>query len=129
MALKRNVGVLHGLRYQGGAPMLTWIFHRIGGIGMVVLVSMHMLASFMDYQLGMDFGRTLNTLYESIYLQVFVVFFVLFHALNGLRIILMDVWPKALEFQREALWLQWLVFIAVYGMSVLLMVLHALSGE
>ena len=109
--------------------MISWLFHRIGGLGIVIFVSLHMLATFMDYQLGSDFGRTINIIYESIYFQVIVAFFVLFHAINGLRIIILDTWPKLLEFQREATWLQWLIFIPLYGMSVFLMILRAISGE
>lgn len=129
MALKRSVGLVPGLRYKGGGPMISWLFHRIGGLGMVIFVSLHMLGTFLDYQLGSDVGRTLNTIYESIYFQVLVAFFVMFHVLNGIRIIILDTWPKLLEFQREATWLQWLVFIPVYGMSVFLMVMRAISGE
>jgi succinate dehydrogenase / fumarate reductase cytochrome b subunit len=128
MALKKSVG-LRGLTYQGGGPMISWLLHRIGGLGMVVFISLHMLASFLDYQLGSNVGRSINIIYESVYFQVVIAFFVMFHALNGMRIIILDTWPKLLEYQREATWLQWLVFIPVYGMSVLLMVMHALSGE
>jgi succinate dehydrogenase / fumarate reductase, cytochrome b subunit len=127
MALNKSVGV-KGLTYRGGGPMLSWLLHRIGGLGMVVFVSLHMLSSFLDYQLGSQIGRTLNTIYESIYFQVFVVFFVMFHVLNGIRIIILDTWPKLLEFQREATWLQWLIFIPVYGMTVLIMIQRAISG-
>ncbi len=129
MTLKRSVGLWQGLKYKGGLPMISWLFHRIGGLCMVLLVSMHILASFLDYQLGNDFGRTINTIYESIYFQVFVYFFVIFHALNGLRIIILDTWPQALEYQREATWLQWLVFIPLYGMTLFIMILRAVRGE
>ena len=109
--------------------MIAWMLHRIGGLGMVILVSLHILASFLDYQLGNDLGRTINTIYESIYFQVFVCFFVIFHAINGLRIIVLDVWPQMLEYQREATWLEWLIFIPVYAMTVFIMIQRAISGE
>ena len=109
--------------------MISWLFHRIGGLGMVIFISLHMVASFMDHALGIYFARTVNIIYESIYFQVFVVFFVLFHVINGTRIIILDTWPKLLEYQREATWLQWLIFIPLYGMSVFLMILRAISGE
>lgn len=129
MALKRNVGLWQGLKYRGGGPMVAWLFHRIGGLGMVILVSLHILASFMDYQLGNDLGRTINTIYESVYFQVFVCFFIIFHAINGLRIIVLDVWPQLLEYQREATWLEWMIFIPVYAMTVFIMIQRAISGE
>ena len=34
MSLKRNVSLATGLRYKGQGPMLTFVLHRIGGLGM-----------------------------------------------------------------------------------------------
>lgn len=127
MALKRNVG-LKGASYRGGVPMLSWALHRIGGLLMVLLVGLHITSSFFMQQLGSDWATALNTLYESPWFQVFVIFIVLFHVLNGLRIIILDLWPKALEYQREATWLQWLVFIPLYGLSIFIIVWIQLKG-
>ena len=127
MALKRNVG-LQGLRYKGGGPMLSWSLHRISGVAIVTFVGLHMLASFLMQQFGSDLGTSLNIIYESVYFQVLIIFIVLFHALNGFRIVILDTWPQLLEFQREAIWLQWLVFIPVYGLTIFLMLSQAISG-
>jgi len=128
MALKRNVG-LKGLKYRGGGPMLAWALHRISGLAIVLFVGLHVIASFFMQQFGSDWATTINIIYESVYFQVVVIFIVLFHAINGLRIIILDLWPKALEYQREATWLQWLIFIPAYGMTVVIMILNRLSGE
>ena len=127
MALKRNVG-LAGARYRGGGPMLSWLLHRVSGLVMIIFISLHVLASFFQYQLGSDLGTTINIIYESIYFQVIVYFAVIFHVLNGLRILILDTWPQMLEYQREATWLQWLIFIPVYGLTIFLMISKALSG-
>ncbi len=125
--LKRNTG-LQGLRYRGGGPMWAWILHRIGGLAMIIFVSTHVLSSFFQHQMANDLAATINVIYESIYFQVFLYFFVIFHTINGLRIIILDIWPKALEYQREAIWLQWLIFIPVYGLTVFLMIMRSISG-
>jgi succinate dehydrogenase/fumarate reductase cytochrome b subunit len=57
-----------------------------------------------------------------------VIFVVLYHATNGLRIIVLDLWPRMLEYQREATWLQWIIFIPTYGMTVAIMILNKLQG-
>jgi succinate dehydrogenase / fumarate reductase cytochrome b subunit len=108
--------------------MLSWLLHRIGGLGMVIFVGMHILSSYMQYFMASELGTTINIIYESVYFQVVLYFFVIFHALNGLRIIILDVWPGFLKFQREATWMQWLIFIPVYGLAVFLMITRALSG-
>jgi len=127
MALKRSVG-LKGLRYRGGGPMLAWSLHRLSGLLMVILVGTHVLASFFMQQTASDLGTSLNIIYESLYFQVLIYFVIMFHGLNGLRILILDTWPQLLEYQREVIWLQWLVFIPVYGLTVFIMIQYAASS-
>jgi succinate dehydrogenase / fumarate reductase cytochrome b subunit len=123
MGLKRNVSLKDALRYQGNGPMLTYFLHRIGGLGMVTFVGLHVLASFM----GGTVGRSINIIYENWVFQIVIFFLVLFHMINGLRIIILDLWPKLIEHQREAIWLEWMVFLPVYGMAAYVIVSTALG--
>jgi succinate dehydrogenase/fumarate reductase cytochrome b subunit len=52
----------------------------------------------------------------------------MFHSLNGLRVIVLDLWPKGIEYQRELTWLQWLIFVPVYGLTVFVMIQRAITG-
>jgi succinate dehydrogenase / fumarate reductase, cytochrome b subunit len=124
MGLKRSVGLLSGLRYQGKGPMLTYILHRIGGLGIVVFVSVHVLSSYF----GGNTGKLLNAIYEHWAFQLVIFFCVLFHAINGLRIVILDLWPKLVEHQREAIWVEWAVFLPIYAMAALVIVRTGLGG-
>jgi succinate dehydrogenase / fumarate reductase cytochrome b subunit len=124
MGLKRNVSLTTGLRYKGQGPMLTFVLHRIGGLGMAIFISMHILASF----LGGDIGQFLNDIYEHWLFQIIIFFCVMFHAINGLRITIIDLWPKLIEYQREAIWVEWAVFLPVYGIAVIVIITTALAG-
>lgn len=124
MGLKRNVSLATGLRYKGQGPYLTFILHRIGGLGMGIFVAVHILASFM----GGDIGSFLNNIYENWAFQIFIFFCALFHAINGLRITLSDLFPKLIEFQREAIWIEWAVFLPVFGIAVFVILSTGLGG-
>ena len=129
MGLNRNVGLMEALRYQGKGPFLTYILHRISGLGIVLFVGLHMLASyFSNHAWGTEAGIFMNTIYEHWLFQVFIFFFALFHAINGLRIVILDLWPKLIEYQREAIWLEWFVFIPVYGIALFVIVRSGLGG-
>ena len=128
MGLKRNVGLMEGLRYQGKGPMLAWILHRISGLGILLFVALHILASFLSQQFGSDLGVFINTIYENWIFQIFIFFCALFHTINGLRIVLLDLWPKLLEYQREAIWLEWFIFLPIFGMAVFILVRSGLAG-
>ena len=124
MGLKRSVSLKDALRYKGKGPMLIFILHRIGGLGIVTFVGMHVLASFM----GGRVGSFINLVYENWAFQILIFFCVLFHAINGLRIVILDLWPKLIEHQREAIWIEWAVFLPIYGMAVFVIVRTALGG-
>ena len=108
--------------------MLAWILHRITGLSILFFVGLHVIASFFLQQMGSNWAIAVNTVYESWIFQIFVVFFVLFHAINGFRIIILDFWPKFLQYQREALWLEWLIFLPIYTLTVFIIIRRGLGG-
>ena len=124
MGLKRNVSLGTGLRYKGGGPMLVFVLHRIGGLGMATFVTIHILSSFF----GGDIGQLANKIYENWVFQIFIFFFVLFHAINGLRITILDLWPKLIPYQREAIWIEWAVFLPIYALAAFVILRTGLGG-
>jgi len=108
--------------------MIAWMLHRFTGVGMAVFIGLHVLASFFTQQTGSDLGISINIIYQNLYFQLFIYFCVLFHGLNGMRIIILDVWPRMIEYQREMIWLTWLIFIPVYGLTVFIMVYLQVTG-
>ncbi len=124
MGLNRNVSLFTGLRYKGQGPMLTFVLHRIGGLGMAIFVTIHMLSSF----LGGKGGVFVNSIYEHWAFQIFIFFCVLFHAINGLRITILDLFPKLIEHHREAIWIEWAVFLPTFGIAVLVIIRTAMGG-
>lgn len=121
--------IAQGARYRGGAPMWSWLLHRVTGVGMVLFVVAHIIASFLTQRFGSGAGMAINAVYESPAFQMVMYFCVIYHALNGLRVIILDLRPSLMRFQREALWLQWLTFAPIYALAVLLIALRAASGE
>ena len=124
MGLKRNVSLATALRYKGRGPMLTYVLHRIGGLGMAIFITIHILSSFVGGRVGVF----TNSIYESWIFQIFIFFFVLFHVINGLRITLLDLFPNLIEYQREAIWIEWAVFIPVYGLALFVIISKGLGG-
>jgi succinate dehydrogenase / fumarate reductase cytochrome b subunit len=129
MGLSRNVSLSDALRYQGKGPMLTFILHRIGGLSMVLFVGMHVLAAWLaNHAWGTTAGIFINNIYENWIFQIFIFFCVLFHVINGLRIVILDLFPKLIEYQREAIWLEWFVFLPIYSIIVIVIIRSGLGG-
>lgn len=127
MALNRKVSFFTGLKYQGGGPMWAWILHRLSGLAMVFFVGSHIIAGFLTQQFGSDVGIAINIIYENWIFQLALFFLVIFHAVNGLRVTLLDLWPALLEYQREAIWAEWLVIIPLYGLILFSVLKNALG--
>lgn len=131
MGLKRNVSLSTGLRYKGQGPMLTYVLHRVGGLGMAIFIAMHLIASFLesqDWGIGSKIGDLLNDVYMNPVFQLFIFFCIFFHAINGLRITVLDLFPKLIDHNREALWIEWTVFWAVYGFAAFVIITAEMGG-
>ena len=120
MGLKRNVGLLTGLRYRGEGPMLTFVLHRLGGTALFIFFTMYIMAL-----AGVD---AILPVFQNWLFQIVILSFGLFHIVNGLRITILDLFPKLIEYQREAIWLEWVVFLPLYGFAVFVVVRTMLGG-
>ena len=52
-------------------------------------------------------------------MEIALVACVLYHALNGLRIILIDFWSKGPKYQRQMLWVILGLFVVVFGAAAI----------
>jgi succinate dehydrogenase / fumarate reductase, cytochrome b subunit len=132
MSVKRDVSLSTALRYKGNGPFLTYILHRIGGLGMAIFIAMHLTASFLESQ-NLRFvsriGDLLNDVYINPFFQLFIFFCIFFHAINGLRIIILDLFPKLIKYYRQAIWLEWMFFIPIYGFAVFVIISSELATK
>ena len=87
-----------GMPYKGKSGQWAFISHRITGF----LVFMFLLLHIVDVSLVQDrhLYNEVHAVYGNVVLRVFEVsllFALVFHALNGLRIILIDFFPEAIR--------------------------------
>jgi succinate dehydrogenase / fumarate reductase, cytochrome b subunit len=117
-----------GMKYRGGGPMLASQLHRLTAIIILVFVGLHVVASLTSQVTGAGWASWFNNLYWSPVFQVIVLFSVIFHCVNGLRVTLLDFFPSFLRFQREAIWVQWALILPVFALTALLIIQSALRG-
>lgn len=128
MGLKRNVSLATALRYKGQGPFLAYILHRIGGLGMAIFITVHILGSFTGNVMGWKVGYYANLAYENWIFQLFIFFCIFFHAINGLRITLLDLFPKLIPYYRQAIAIEYVAFVLLYGFAFFVIVRTALGG-
>ncbi len=92
--------------YRGQSGMFSWLFHRISGLGILLFLLLHIV----DITL-LGFGpKVYNdaiSIFSTWYIRIaslFLIAAVLYHAYNGVRIILVDFWPRGARFQQAMFW-------------------------
>ena len=103
------------VRYRGGEGMLAWAFHRISGVAIWLFLVLHVIDIFL-VGVAPDVYDTLLFIYATpvgILLEWLLGAAVLYHALNGLRIIVMDFWPRMTRYHRQLWYANWIVFFAI----------------
>ena len=95
--------------------MAAWAFHRISGIGVWLFIILQIIDIWLigvnpelyDY-LGQIYssppGRVMETLLGAA---------LFYHALNGMRIVVMDFWPALTVYHRQMWRIVWIVFFAI----------------
>jgi succinate dehydrogenase / fumarate reductase cytochrome b subunit len=103
-----------GPRYRGGVGQWSWAFHRITGVAVISFLFGHIVDTF-----AVGFGPELYDETISLYqqwwfkpIEVGLVAATLYHALNGMRIILFDFWPGLAVRQRAFAYVGWVLFLA-----------------
>ena len=127
MSKLARVTLPSALRYRGGWPYVSWLLHRLSGIGIVVFVSMHVVAAFFLYGVEGVSGEVANALtsfYEALPMQLFILFAVLYHAMHGLRVVILDMFPRLWTYNREAMWVQWALFLPMFLLPAALMIMR-----
>ena len=118
------------LGYRGGTGMLLWGLHRLAGLGILLFLALHIVDIFL-LAFGPEVFNELLVIYHhpvARVAEVFLLFGVLFHALNGLRIIIQDFWPRAMLVQRKLVVAELVVFLLVFLPSAWIMIRPLFGG-
>jgi succinate dehydrogenase / fumarate reductase, cytochrome b subunit len=97
----RSLGT--ALRYKGREGMWTWILHRLTGLGILLFLIIHVIETGLIIYSPAFYDKALvlykNPLFRMAELAIF--FAVIFHAVNGARIVIQDFWPIVMERHRQ----------------------------
>jgi succinate dehydrogenase cytochrome b556 subunit/succinate dehydrogenase hydrophobic membrane anchor protein len=111
----KNLAAGHVPIYNGDTGQYAWIFHRMTGLGVLFFLLIHVI-DIMLIGLGRDVYDHAVEFYARWYIipmEVLLVGAVIYHALNGLRIIAIDFWSEGTRKERQMFW------IALIGAAVL----------
>ncbi|HEX3778073.1 MAG TPA: succinate dehydrogenase, cytochrome b556 subunit [Pseudonocardiaceae bacterium] len=104
-----------GKLYRGDLGMWSWVAHRITGVLTFFFLFAHVLDTALVRVSPNAYDRVIS-LYKNPLVNLMelgLVGAVLYHALNGLRLMLVDFWSKGPKVQRVMLWVIIVVWVVV----------------
>ncbi|MDF2094262.1 succinate dehydrogenase, cytochrome b556 subunit [Knoellia sp. 3-2P3] len=106
-----------GTLYRGREGMWSWVAHRISG----VLIFLFLFAHVLDTALVRVSPEAYNDIMETYKNPIVglgeagLVAAVVFHALNGLRIVAVDFWSRGPRLQRQMFWAVVIGFVVLFA--------------
>lgn len=102
MTPKRPAGTL----YRGREGMWSWVLHRITGVAIFFFLLVHILDTSMVRISPEAYNAVISTYQNPIMGlgETALVAAIVYHAFNGIRIILIDLWSKGAKYQRVMFW-------------------------
>lgn len=109
-------------QYRGGVGQWAWVLHRVTGVAVLLFLLIHILDALLIFK--PSWYDTVVVLYHHPAFRVGEVLLaaaVLYHALNGIRIILIDFYPGLTVHQRRLFYGALAVFVVIFVPSAIYM--------
>ncbi len=119
------------VRYKGGLNMLAWALHRLTGLGVVLFLAVHIVETFIIVLGPEAYNKALATYNTPFFrvAEVGLLFAVLYHAVNGIRITVQDLWPTLWRYERPLIWTSMAIIVAAFVPLAIWGLLPVLRGE
>ena len=102
--------------YRGDPAMWSWVLHRITGATIFFFLFVHVLDTALVRVSPDAYNEVVSTYKTPIVglMEIGLVAAVLYHALTGVRLMLIDFWQHGPKYQRLMLWVVAGVWLAVF---------------
>lgn len=89
-------------RYRMSWSELAWLGHRLSGVGVLIYLFMHIVEN-ATLSFGPEVYDWTQTLFRNLPVrlgEILLMAALVYHSLNGLRVVLMDFWPATTRWYR-----------------------------
>ncbi|TML01099.1 MAG: succinate dehydrogenase, cytochrome b556 subunit [Actinobacteria bacterium] len=101
-----------GTLYRGREGQWSWLAHRVTGVGIILFLFAHVVDTALVGWGPNAYNRVVAVYHNPFVrlLELALVGMVIYHALNGVRIMVIDLWPRANDFNRQMIYGTTLLF-------------------
>jgi succinate dehydrogenase / fumarate reductase cytochrome b subunit len=115
--------------YRGDPGMWSWVLHRITGATIFFFLFVHVLDTALVRISPQTYDEVISTYKTPIVglMELGLVAAVLYHALNGIRVILIDFWAQGTRYQRLMLWAIAIVWLLAIVPATVVVAIHMIG--
>ncbi len=115
--------------YRGDPGMWAWVLHRITGATIFFFLFVHVLDTALVRVSPQAYTEVIATYKTPIVglMELGLVAAVLYHGLNGIRVILLDFWWQGCRYQRAMLWTVCAVWLLVMVPVTVVLGIHMME--
>lgn len=94
------------MRYRGSIGQWSWVLHRLTGLGVVLFLFLHVIDTSWAVFAPESYEKAIASYQSPLFTigEFILIACVVYHALNGLRIAIMDFRPAFWKYQEQAAW-------------------------
>ncbi len=120
--------ISENLSYKKNSGSWAWILHRITGIALIGYLFLHVysLSPLTNGEAAFNLKMQTYTTPFFMVLEWFLFAFVLFHSLNGIRIVIVD-WADGAKYHKQLYRLSWVLGIILFIAMGVIMFSHELK--
>ncbi len=106
-----------GTLYRGKIGMWSCVLHRITGVAIFFFLLVHTLDTALVRVSPEAYNAVINTYKTPIIglAELGLVAAILFHGLNGIRVILIDFWRKGAKYQNVMFWIVIAIALVIFA--------------
>ena len=95
-----------GTLYRGREGQWSWLAHRVTGVAIILFLFAHVVDTALVGWGPEAYNRVVSVYHNPFIrlLELGLVAAVIYHALNGVRIMITDFWPKANDVNRQLIY-------------------------
>jgi succinate dehydrogenase / fumarate reductase cytochrome b subunit len=95
-----------GSLYKGREGQWSWIAHRVTGVAIILFLFAHVVDTALVGWGPNAYNRVVSVYHNPFIrlLELGLVAAVIYHALNGIRIMIIDFWPKTNDYNRQLIY-------------------------
>lgn len=116
--------------YRGGIGQWSWVLHRVTGIGVLLFLIFHILDTSL-IMLGPELYNKVIGIYRMPLfglMEIGLFAAVLYHSLNGVRIVVIDFWPASTRYHKQMFGLVAALFFVIFIPVAWIMLGHVFHG-